>query len=175
MRMRGTLLNGITSRKRRVTNDDAANPRPTLTDGHPRTSGGSGSVPGGPPFYARGLPQFPACRIAIPIAWAAHRSNGVTETRRVDRDAVGGGAWTGDSRSSPHRRDGGTERRRDGETERRRQEGWIGSENVARTAVRGVLRGMGAVTLPGETSRAESRATNDTPHRAGKPQRRTQS
>src|SRR6516225_6110781 len=48
MRMSGNLLNGITSRQRRVTNDDAANPRPTLTNGHPRTSGGSGSVPGGP-------------------------------------------------------------------------------------------------------------------------------
>jgi hypothetical protein len=54
MRMRGNLLNGITSRERRVTNDAAANPRPTLTDGLPRTSGGSGSVPGGPPLYARG-------------------------------------------------------------------------------------------------------------------------
>src|SRR5438046_10094638 len=33
MRMSGNLLNGITSRKRRVTSDDAANPRATLTYG----------------------------------------------------------------------------------------------------------------------------------------------
>ena len=57
MRMRGNLLNGITSRDRRVTNDDAANPQPTLTNGLQRTSGGSGSVPGGPPFYARRTPR----------------------------------------------------------------------------------------------------------------------
>ena len=31
--MRGNLLNGITPRERRVTNDDAANPRTTLTCG----------------------------------------------------------------------------------------------------------------------------------------------
>src|ERR1700687_4952051 len=53
MRMSGNLLNGITPCQRRVTNDDAANPRPTLTNGLQRTSGGSGSVPGGPPLYAR--------------------------------------------------------------------------------------------------------------------------
>jgi len=53
MRMSGNLLNGITSCERRVTNDDAANPPPTLTNGLQRTSGRSGSVPGGPPFYAR--------------------------------------------------------------------------------------------------------------------------
>lgn len=47
MRKSGNLLNGITPRKRRVTNDDAANPRPTLIHRQPRTSGGSGSVPGG--------------------------------------------------------------------------------------------------------------------------------
>jgi hypothetical protein len=47
MRMSGNLLNGITSRKRRVTNDDAANPQATLTNGLRRTSGGSASVPGG--------------------------------------------------------------------------------------------------------------------------------
>ena len=45
MRMSGTLLNGITSGKRRVTNDDAANPRTTLYNGLLRTSGGSASVP----------------------------------------------------------------------------------------------------------------------------------
>ena len=33
MRMSGNLLNGIT-REQRVTNDDAANPRPTLKNGH---------------------------------------------------------------------------------------------------------------------------------------------
>jgi hypothetical protein len=33
MRMRGNLLNGIPTRERRVTNDDAANPRTTLTGG----------------------------------------------------------------------------------------------------------------------------------------------
>jgi hypothetical protein len=54
MRMSGNLLNGITSRERCVTNADAANPRPTLTNELPCTSGGSGSVPGGPPLYARG-------------------------------------------------------------------------------------------------------------------------
>jgi hypothetical protein len=53
MRMSGNLLNGIPSCERRVTNDDAANPRPTLTNGLQRTNGGSGSVPGGPPLYAR--------------------------------------------------------------------------------------------------------------------------
>ena len=64
--MSGNLLNGITPRERRVTNDDAANPRPTLTDGLPRTSGGSGSVPGGPPLYwTSHAPQFLACRVAI--------------------------------------------------------------------------------------------------------------
>ena len=49
--MSGNLLNGITSRQRRVTNDDAANPRPTLTNGHARTNVESGSVPGGPSLY----------------------------------------------------------------------------------------------------------------------------
>jgi hypothetical protein len=33
MRMSGNLLNGITPRERRVTSDDAANPRATLTHG----------------------------------------------------------------------------------------------------------------------------------------------
>jgi hypothetical protein len=66
MRMRGNLLNGITSRQRRVTNDDAANPRPTLTNGHARTNAGSGSVPGGPSLYGCvDAPQFLACRVAI--------------------------------------------------------------------------------------------------------------
>ena len=51
MRMKGNLLNGITSRERRVTNDDAANPQATLTNGLQRTSGGSASVPGGPTLY----------------------------------------------------------------------------------------------------------------------------
>jgi hypothetical protein len=65
MRMKGNLLNGITSRERRVTNDDAANPRPTLSNGLPRTSGRSGSVPGGHhSIHAKPL-QFLACRIAI--------------------------------------------------------------------------------------------------------------
>jgi len=54
MQMSGNLLNGITSRERRVTNDDVADPRPTLSRGLIRTSGGSGSVPGGPPLYAPG-------------------------------------------------------------------------------------------------------------------------
>lgn len=35
MRMSGNLLNGITPRERRVTNADAANPRPTLENGQP--------------------------------------------------------------------------------------------------------------------------------------------
>jgi hypothetical protein len=66
MRMSGNLLNGITSCERRVTNDDAANPRPTLTNGLQRTSGGSGSVPGGPAILRTPhRPQFLACRIAI--------------------------------------------------------------------------------------------------------------
>jgi len=47
MRMRGNLLNGITPIARRVTNDDAANPRTTLTLGLLSTSAGSASVPGG--------------------------------------------------------------------------------------------------------------------------------
>jgi hypothetical protein len=51
MRMSGNLLNRITPRQRRVTNDDAANPRPTLTNGHQCTSAGSGSVPGGSALY----------------------------------------------------------------------------------------------------------------------------
>lgn len=51
MRMRGNLLNGITSRQRRVTSDDAANPRPTLTNGHARTNAGSGWAPGGAALY----------------------------------------------------------------------------------------------------------------------------
>jgi hypothetical protein len=51
MRMSGNLLNGITWREPRVTNDDAANPRPTLTNGLSRTNAGSGSVPGGPSLY----------------------------------------------------------------------------------------------------------------------------
>ena len=65
MRMSGNLLNGITLRQR-VTNDDAANPRPTLTNGHSGTNAGSGLVPGDPPLYVwcRCL-QFLACRIAI--------------------------------------------------------------------------------------------------------------
>lgn len=46
LRMSGNLLNGITSHERRVTNDDAANPRSTVTDGQSRTSDGSDSIPG---------------------------------------------------------------------------------------------------------------------------------
>ena len=57
MRMRGNLLNGITPIARRVTNDDAANPRTTLTFGLLSTSAGSASVPGGPSLYpALGVP-----------------------------------------------------------------------------------------------------------------------
>jgi len=57
MRMRGNLLNGIAPRERRVTNDDAANPRTTLTFGLLSTSAGSASVPGGASSYwAVGLP-----------------------------------------------------------------------------------------------------------------------
>ena len=44
MRMSGNLLNGLTPRLRRVTNDDAANPRPTLTNGQ------TAPVPGRPRF-----------------------------------------------------------------------------------------------------------------------------
>jgi hypothetical protein len=59
MRMRGNLLNGIPTRERRVTNDDAANPRTTLTGGLRSTSAGSVSVPGGTRSYRRcGSPQF---------------------------------------------------------------------------------------------------------------------
>ena len=47
MRMSGNLLNGITPGERRVTNDDAANPRTMLTIGLLHTSGGSASGPGG--------------------------------------------------------------------------------------------------------------------------------
>lgn len=54
--MSGNLLNGITSRERRVTNDDAANPRPTLTIGQPRTTVATGSVPGGPRSVAQDTP-----------------------------------------------------------------------------------------------------------------------
>ena len=38
MRMLGNLLNGMTSLARRLTNDDAANPRATLLNGHTGTS-----------------------------------------------------------------------------------------------------------------------------------------
>ena len=47
MRMRGNLLNGITPLARCVTNDAAANPQATLTNGLTGTSDGSASVPGG--------------------------------------------------------------------------------------------------------------------------------
>ena len=70
MRMSGNLLNGITSRQRRVTNDDAANPRPTLTHGHPRTSGGSGSVPGG--RHCIHAPAVSRVSNRDHIAWAAN-------------------------------------------------------------------------------------------------------
>ena len=57
--MRGNLLNGIPTRERRVTNDDAANPRTTLTDGLLRTSAGSVSVPGDRDHTGAGFrPQF---------------------------------------------------------------------------------------------------------------------
>ena len=59
MRMRGNLLNGIPTRERRVTNDDAANPRTTLTGGLQRTSAGSVSVPGERDHTGGGsTPQF---------------------------------------------------------------------------------------------------------------------
>ena len=69
--MSGNLLNGITSRERRVTNDDAANPRPTLTIGQPRTTVATGSVPGGPRSVAQGTPTVSGVSSRDHIAWAA--------------------------------------------------------------------------------------------------------
>jgi hypothetical protein len=58
MRMRGNLLNGI-PRERRVTNDDAANPRPTLTYGHHAPVAGRARFPEGCDHIAGGsVPQF---------------------------------------------------------------------------------------------------------------------
>ena len=57
MRMRGNLLNGIPTRERRVTNDDAANPRTTLTRGLQSTSAGSVSVPGDRDHTGDDLPR----------------------------------------------------------------------------------------------------------------------
>jgi hypothetical protein len=61
MRMKGNLLNGITPRERFVTNDDAASPRPMLINGQPRTSGGSGSVPGCPSLHPRARARSFTC------------------------------------------------------------------------------------------------------------------
>ena len=115
--MRGTLLNGIPPPQRRVTSDDAANPRPTLTDGHPRTSGGSGSVPGGLHSMHVPLPQFLACRIAIPSPGPL---TGVTEKGRKG----GGIGMPSASARRPRRQPPVTasqEGRRNGE-----REGWPG-------------------------------------------------
>jgi hypothetical protein len=73
MRMTGNLLNGIPTRERRVTNDDAANPRTTLTGGLQRTSAGSASVPGGPRSYRRRCyPAVSRVTNRDGIAWAAN-------------------------------------------------------------------------------------------------------
>jgi hypothetical protein len=66
-------VNGITSRRRRVTNDDAANPRPPLTNGHVRTNAGSGSVPGGPPLYGCAHPAVSGVSDRDHSAWAADK------------------------------------------------------------------------------------------------------
>jgi hypothetical protein len=74
MRMRGNLLNGITSRQRRVTNDDAANPQTTLTGGLLCTSAGSASVPGGASSYPRAAPLAVSRMTSRDgIVWAANR------------------------------------------------------------------------------------------------------
>ena len=72
MRMKGNLLNGITPRQRRVTNDDAANPRTTLTCGLLCTSAGSVSVPGGASSYSREAPAVSRMTSRDRIAWAAN-------------------------------------------------------------------------------------------------------
>jgi len=73
MRMKGNLLNGITPRQRRVTNDDAANPRTTLTCGLLCTSAGSVSVPGGASSYSREAPAVSRMTSRDRIAWAANK------------------------------------------------------------------------------------------------------
>jgi hypothetical protein len=72
MRMSGNLLNGITPRKRRVTNADAANPRPTLANGHHAPVAGRARFPEVPSFYLRwNCPAVSRVSNRDHIAWAA--------------------------------------------------------------------------------------------------------
>src|SRR2546428_8583792 len=87
MRMSGNLLNGITSRKRRVTSDDAANPRATLTYGLTAPVAARPRFPEGRDHMPSTEPAVSGVTNRDPIAWAADHPPEPTAPRH-DRAAA---------------------------------------------------------------------------------------